>query len=80
MVNSELGIGILPLAIAKRYSRIFDMRILAIKEPWALRKILIGVRSFESLPPAARLFVEHLASIGADVSDKESPGPVSGSL
>jgi len=79
MVNSELGIGVLPLAIAKRYARIFGLRIIAIRESWARRKILIGVRSFESLPPAARLFVEHLASLGADAPGKELPRPVSDS-
>jgi DNA-binding transcriptional LysR family regulator len=67
MVNSELGIGVLPLAIAKRYSKMFGMRILPIGETWARRRILIGVRSFESLPAAARLFIEHLCPSDANV-------------
>lgn len=67
MVNSELGIGVLPLAIAKRYSKMFGMRILPISETWAQRRILIGVRSFESLPAAARLFIEHLCPSDANV-------------
>ncbi|NYT85932.1 LysR substrate-binding domain-containing protein [Pollutimonas harenae] len=61
MVSSELGIGVLPLAIAKRYSKMFGLRAVPIKEPWARRKLLIGVRSFESLPAAARLFIKHLS-------------------
>ncbi|MGB3288957.1 MAG: LysR family transcriptional regulator [Burkholderiaceae bacterium] len=65
MVTSELGIGVLPLAIAKRYSRMFGLRILPIRENWARRKLLIGMRSFESLPAAARLFVLHLGAVGA---------------
>jgi DNA-binding transcriptional LysR family regulator len=72
MVNSELGIGVLPLAIAKRYSKMFGMRILPITESWAHRKILIGVRSFESLPAAAQLFVEHLRAIDANVSKRRA--------
>ncbi|MFW7342688.1 LysR family transcriptional regulator [Pollutimonas sp. H1-120] len=75
MVNSELGIGVLPLAIAKRYSKMFGIRILPIKESWARRKILIGVRSFESLPAAARLFVEHL-SPGGDKAPNAGKTPL----
>lgn len=61
MVNSELGIGVLPLGIAKRYASMFSIHILPLEETWARRKIQIGVRSFASLPAAARLFVRHLS-------------------
>ncbi|SAK74404.1 LysR family transcriptional regulator [Caballeronia hypogeia] len=60
MVNSGLGIGILPLELARRYSVMFDFRIIQLSEAWARRKIQICVRSFESLPTAAKLFVNHL--------------------
>mgnify|MGYP001952286852 FL=1 len=61
MVNSGLGIGVLPLDIARRYSVMFDLRIIPLAEPWARRKIQICVRSFDSLPTAAKLFVNHLS-------------------
>ena len=62
MVNSGLGIGVLPLDIARRYSAMFDVRIMALTEPWARRQIQICVRSYDALPIAARLFVDHLMS------------------
>lgn len=61
MVNSGLGIGVLPQDIAQRYSVMFDLRIIPLTEPWARRKIQICVRSFDALPTAAKLFVTHLA-------------------
>ncbi len=60
MVDSGLGIGVLPLDIARRYSRMFDIAIIPIDEPWARRELQICVRSFEALPTAAKLFVKHL--------------------
>lgn len=61
MVNSGLGIGVLPLDIARRYSVMFDIRIIPLTEPWARRQIQICVRSFDALPTAAKLFVNHLS-------------------
>jgi DNA-binding transcriptional LysR family regulator len=61
MVNSGLGVGVLPLDIARRYSAMFDIRIIPLTEPWARRQIQICVRSFDALPTAAKLFVNHLS-------------------
>jgi DNA-binding transcriptional LysR family regulator len=61
MVDSGLGLGVLPVEIAKRYARIFDIHILPIAEPWANRQLQICVRSFDALPTAAKLFVNHLS-------------------
>ncbi|HEY9280950.1 MAG TPA: LysR family transcriptional regulator [Eoetvoesiella sp.] len=63
MVNSDLGIGVLPLDIARRYSKIFKIKIIQLKEPWASRGLHICVRSFDSLPMAAKLFVNHLRKL-----------------
>ncbi|ARP88472.1 LysR family transcriptional regulator [Bordetella genomosp. 9] len=60
MVEAGLGLGVLPMDIAQRYSRIFDIGILPIDEPWAQRELRICVRDFHTLPTAAKLFVEHL--------------------
>ncbi|MHA3904624.1 LysR family transcriptional regulator [Castellaniella sp. WN] len=68
MIDSGLGIGVLPATLAKRYSRIFNIHTIPIHEPWAKRKLNICVRSLDSLPMAARLFVEHL-QVNARVSD-----------
>ncbi len=52
---------LLPLDIARRYSAMFDIRIIPLTEPWARRQIQICVRSFDALPTAAKLFVNHLS-------------------
>jgi DNA-binding transcriptional LysR family regulator len=70
MVNAGLGLGVLPLDIATLYARIFDIGVLRIGEPWAQRELQICVRSFQALPTAAKLFVDHLTS--------ERRGPVGG--
>jgi DNA-binding transcriptional LysR family regulator len=61
MVNSGLGVGVLPRDIAQRYSKIFNIKILDLDESWARRKLEICVRSFDALPTAAKLFVKHLS-------------------
>lgn len=60
MIDSGLGIGVGPITLAQRYARILDIQAIPIREPWARRELNICVRSMESLPTAARLFVEHL--------------------
>jgi DNA-binding transcriptional LysR family regulator len=60
MVNAGLGLGVLPVDIATLYARIFDIGLLRIDEPWAQRQLLICMRSYQALPTAAKLFVNHL--------------------
>lgn len=60
MVGSELGIGVLPEAVAGPFLVPLRLQALALDEPWAARELRICVRSFEALPPGARLFVDHL--------------------
>lgn len=61
MVAAGLGIGILPGALVAPYARPLGVKALRLDEPWARRELRVGVRSFATLPVAARLFVEHLA-------------------
>lgn len=60
MVESALGIGLMPEAIARRYSAIFKVVPVPIDEPWAERRLDLCIRSLDLLPGAARLFVDHL--------------------
>jgi DNA-binding transcriptional LysR family regulator len=60
MVEAGLGIGILPRAVAERYCKALDIRVLALRDTWARRELKICVRSLEALPVAAQLLVEHL--------------------
>jgi DNA-binding transcriptional LysR family regulator len=60
MVETGLGIGILPHAVAERYTKVLGVRAIALNEEWARRELKICVRSFAALPVAAQLLVNHL--------------------
>lgn len=62
MVETGLGIGILPRAVAQRWVKALGIRIVALNEEWARRELKICVRSFAALPVAAQLLVKHLTS------------------
>jgi DNA-binding transcriptional LysR family regulator len=66
MVEAGLGLGVLPRTIAESYARALRICILTLEEPWADRKLAICVRSYASLPVAARLFVDQLRQRGVD--------------
>lgn len=60
MVETGLGIGIMPRAVAQPYRRTLGIAVLTLDEPWARRQLKICVRSMAALPVAAQLLVEHL--------------------
>lgn len=60
MVESGLGVGVIPLNLAKKYVQIFNVEVIEIKEAWAKRQLKICVRNLESISSAAKLFLEHL--------------------
>jgi DNA-binding transcriptional LysR family regulator len=60
MVEAGLGLGVLPRTIAESYARALRIRVITLEEAWANRTLAICVRSYASLPVAARLFVDHL--------------------
>jgi DNA-binding transcriptional LysR family regulator len=67
MVETGLGIGILPRSIAARYSKTLGVRVLSLKDAWAKRELKVCVRSFAALPVAAKLFVQHLVGPDSDL-------------
>ncbi len=60
MVETGLGIGIMPRAVAEPYRRTLGIAVLSLDEPWARRQLKICVRSLAALPVAAQLLVAHL--------------------
>lgn len=60
MVNSGLGIALLPAMVAHHHQKNLNIRILALNEVWARRELKICVRAFDALPVAAKLLVTHL--------------------
>jgi DNA-binding transcriptional LysR family regulator len=64
MVETGVGIAIIPEAAAKRCRRTMAIALVGLAEPWALRRLVICTRAVERLPaPAARLLL-HLQQVG----------------
>lgn len=62
MVSHGLGVGLLPEGVVTPLLKPLRLHKLRVEEPWAHRRFLVGVRSYEALPAAAKLFVDHLRS------------------
>jgi DNA-binding transcriptional LysR family regulator len=60
MVETGIGVGFLPEAVARRYADTLAIRLVQLDEPWADRELKLCVRSYVALPPAARMLVDHL--------------------
>ncbi|CAG2157894.1 HTH-type transcriptional activator CmpR [Cupriavidus yeoncheonensis] len=60
MVESDMGIGILPVSLARRYAKTIGISVVGLDAPWAHRKLNLCIRSYEGLPVAARQLVDHL--------------------
>jgi len=62
MVQAGLGVAIMPQLIAQGYRASLKIAAVGLQEPWAVRRLDLCVRDVASLPPAARLLVDHLTA------------------
>ncbi len=60
MIQAGLGIGVLPEAAARAFSKPMGLRLVALTDPWARRRMFVCVRQYASLPAPARQLVDHL--------------------
>ena len=60
LVESGVGLGIVPESTARRAARGSAVAIIALEDSWALRDLTICVRGLSELPISARQLVEHL--------------------
>jgi DNA-binding transcriptional LysR family regulator len=60
MVESNVGIGIVPETTARRAAKTMAIATVALKDAWALRELTICVRGLEELPNYARQLVDYL--------------------
>jgi DNA-binding transcriptional LysR family regulator len=81
MIASGLGIGVVPAFMEHSHGRIYNLAFIPLAEEWAHPEIRIVVRDLQTLPGAARTFVEHLrrsaaapARAGPTGSPCTSPG------
>jgi DNA-binding transcriptional LysR family regulator len=64
MVETGVGIAIVPEASAKRSKRSMRIDAVRLQDSWANRRLAICVRNLHSLPAGARQLVEHLRRVG----------------
>jgi DNA-binding transcriptional LysR family regulator len=60
MVAAGVGVAVVPEAAAKRCVQSMPIVLLAIRDDWANRRLVICARSFKNLPKPAKLLVDHL--------------------
>jgi len=65
MVEAGVGVGMLPASAAGRHRRTMDIRVVALDDEWALRRLTICMRSYDRLPMFARELVDLLAQDAA---------------
>ncbi len=60
MVTHGIGLGIIPLGIAKRYRRRYGFKTLRINEAWARRELCVCFQDWTGLSPAMQSLLMHL--------------------
>jgi DNA-binding transcriptional LysR family regulator len=60
MVAAGVGVAVVPEAAARRCAQSMPLTLVAIRDAWANRRLVICARSFKTLPKPAKLLVEHL--------------------
>jgi DNA-binding transcriptional LysR family regulator len=60
LVQAGLGIGVLPEDAARAFSGSMGLRLVKLTDPWAARRMFVGVRRYAALTAAARQLVDHL--------------------
>ena len=60
MIGAGMGIGVVPSFLEELHGPYYDLRFIPLMDDWSRPRICVMVRDLESLPSAARLFLEHL--------------------
>jgi DNA-binding transcriptional LysR family regulator len=60
LVAAGLGIAVVPHSVAAIYERSKGVTVLKLDERWAERRLMVCIRSVDSLSPAAATFLTHL--------------------
>jgi DNA-binding transcriptional LysR family regulator len=65
LVDSGVGVAIIPDSVARRHAQRFDIAIVALRDDWAIRDLKIAVRDMQSLAAPARALIEVLVAPAA---------------
>ena len=60
MVSNGIGVAVIPLSLAERFSKKFHYHILPLNDPWARRRICICYKTPGSLSPAMAELIDFL--------------------
>jgi len=63
MVAAGLGVAVLPHDAVRAIARSLDLRMIPLAEPWAERRLLIGLRNLGAAPRPARMLLKHLVRL-----------------
>ena len=69
MVESDVGVGIMPETAARRHARTMKIACVPLLDEWAVRELLVCVRSLASLPAFARDLVDLLVADAKAAAD-----------
>jgi DNA-binding transcriptional LysR family regulator len=61
MVAAGMGIAVLPSDAVHGLARSLNLRLVSLKDAWAQRRLLIGLRDAHAIPRHVRTLIEHLA-------------------
>ncbi|WP_088279667.1 LysR substrate-binding domain-containing protein [Ideonella sp. A 288] len=62
MIEAAVGVGVLPESAARRHAQTMAIRIVPLRDPWAVRAMCICVRKLDALPSFARDLVDLLVA------------------
>lgn len=62
MVAAGLGVGVLPRDAIQSHVRAMPLRQIELRDDWARRRLLLGVRDPHALPRHVRVMIDHLCS------------------
>jgi hypothetical protein len=65
-VQAELGIGILPMAAAHSFAPTLKLKVIPLSDKWALRKMMICVRSHPASQTPLGQLAAHFQAVAAD--------------
>ncbi len=74
MIEAGIGVGVLPASAAFRHARTMAIRIVPLRDDWALRRLLICARSLDGLPSFALDLVELLKEDARRASGETAAG------
>src|SRR5690606_26566888 len=66
MIEANVGIGVLPESAACRHAKTMAIRIMPLRDEWAIRNMLICVRDMQLLPAFTRKLIDMLVQDAGD--------------